>query len=132
MSRRTEQLASTLHRAIQEVIGRGFQDPRISGLITITSVKVTEDMRSATILISVLPADRQELTMHGLRNAAAHIRREAGDLVAVRKMPELHFKTDESLKKQAGVFRAIAEATAEREQKELSAEPPPEEGEPST
>ena len=63
MSRRTEQLASTLHRAIQEVIGRGFQDPRISGLITVTSVKVTEDMRSATVMVSVLPAERQNLTM---------------------------------------------------------------------
>lgn len=115
MSRRSEQIASMLQRSIQEVIDRGFHDPRISGLITVTGVRLPEDMKTASVTVSVMPADRQELTMHGLRSAAAHIRREVGELVAMRQVPQLHFKLDESLKKQAAVMAAIAKAAAERE-----------------
>ena len=74
MSRRQEQFASVLREAIQGVIDRGIQDPRISGMITVTSVRVAEDFADATILISVLPADRQDLSLHGIRSAAAYIR----------------------------------------------------------
>ncbi len=126
MSRRTEQMASTIRQALQETIDRGLADPRISGLITVTQVRVTDDVKSAYIDVSVLPAERQDLTMHGLRAAARHIRREVGDLVAVKQMPELVFRLDQSLKKQASVLDAIARATAEREAREAAQGPSPE------
>lgn len=115
MSRRTEQLASDLRGAVQSVIDRGLQDPRVSGMITVMSVRLAEDLRTATVLVSVLPAERQELTMHGLRGAAGHIRHQVGELVRMRQVPELTFRLDDSLKKQAAVMGAIAQATAERE-----------------
>lgn len=120
MSRRSDQMASTIRQALQAVIDRGLADPRISGMITITQVRITEDVKSAYIDVSVLPAEKQDLSMHGLRAAARHIRREVGDLVAIKQMPELVFRLDESLKKQAGVLDAIAKATAEREAREAA------------
>ena len=123
MSRRTQQMASEIHKAVQEVINRGLHDPRISGLITVTGVRVTEDLKSAFVEISVLPGDRQSLTMHGLRAAGRHIRREVGDMIAIKQMPELVFRLDQSLKKQAGVLEAISRAAAEREARE-AAKPP--------
>jgi ribosome-binding factor A len=118
MSRRSQQLSSTIRDALQAVIDRGLADPRISGLITVTQVRVTDDVKSAFVDVSVLPAEKQDLTMHGLRAAARHIRREVGDQVAIKQMPELVFRLDESLKKQAGVLDAIARASAEREARE--------------
>lgn len=112
MTRRTEQLASTLQRAIQEVIARGLNDPRIGGLITITSVTVSADLREAVVMVSVLPEEKQELVVHGLKHAAPHIRREIGESIRSRQLPTLHFRLDESLKKQAAVIRAISQATA--------------------
>lgn len=120
MSRRTDQMSATIREALQAVIDRGLADPRISGLITVTQVRVTDDFKSAFVEISVLPAEKQDLTMHGLRAAARHIRREVGDHVAIKQMPELVFRLDESLKKQAGVLDAIAKATAEREARETA------------
>lgn len=114
MSRRTEQMASTLQRAIQEIITRGLQDPRVSGLITVTAVRVSEDKREATVMVSVYPADRQELTMHGLRAAVPHIRHELGELVDMRNTPNLSFKLDSSLKKQATVIDALSKVAEER------------------
>src|SRR5204863_7128593 len=71
VSRRSDQFGAELTRAVQEVLARGLQDPRVSGLITVTGVNVTENLSDATVSVSVLPEDRQELTLHGLRGAAA-------------------------------------------------------------
>ncbi|MEL7474560.1 MAG: 30S ribosome-binding factor RbfA [Planctomycetota bacterium] len=113
MSRRQERLSSALRREVQAVIDRGFQDPRIRGLITVTEVLVSEDARQATAHVSVLPEEAQELTIHGLRDAARYIRREAADRLRTRQMPKLSIKLDTSLKKQAGVLDALAKARAE-------------------
>lgn len=114
MSHRKEQVASTLLRAIQQVIARGLNDPRVRGLITVTDVQVPADLRTATVMISVLPEERQRLSLQGIQDAARHIRREVGDLVAMKQIPELHFKLDLSLKRQAQAMTAIAQAAAEK------------------
>ncbi|MBX3378717.1 MAG: 30S ribosome-binding factor RbfA [Phycisphaeraceae bacterium] len=115
MSRRQEQFSSVLRNAIQAVIDRGIQDPRISGMITVTEVRVAEDFADATILISVLPAERQELTLHGIRSATMHIRREAGKNVDSRKLPRFHFDLDSRTKKQAAVIDALLKVQHDRE-----------------
>lgn len=107
MSRRQEQLASVLREAIQEVIGRGLNDPRVSGLITVTHVELSPDLEYATARISVLPEERQTLTFHGVRAATAFIRREVGDLVKNRKLPRLQFELDTTLKSQRRVIDVI-------------------------
>lgn len=114
MSRRAEQTAAILQKAIQDVISRGFQDPRIRGLITITSVRMDSDLRTAVVSVSVYPEAAQNPTIYGLSSAAKHIRREVGDMVDMRAVPELIFKLDESLKKQAAVLQAIAKAAEMR------------------
>ena len=108
MSRRLEQLSSTLLRAVQGVLARGLNDPRTDGaLITVTGLTISPDLRNATVLISVLPEKKQDLCMHALSHAAGHIRRKASDLVALANMPTLTFKLDLSLKKEARVIRAL-------------------------
>ncbi len=119
MSQRKQQRESVLLRAIQEVISRGLNDPRVRGLVTVTGVRLSDDGKNATVMISVLPEDRQDLTMHGLKAAGAHIRREAMDKVRLREMPHLEFVTDASLKKQGELLGAInraVESTREHEQ----------------
>lgn len=123
MTHRPEQLASEIRSAVQELIDRGLSDPRISGMITITSVRVTPDNKSAFLSVSILPADRQTLTMHGLKSAAAHLRRQAGDLVRTRQIPELVFRLDETLKKQAAVIESINKAAADLERR-IASKPP--------
>jgi ribosome-binding factor A len=116
--RRHEQLGAILREAIQARIDRGLADPRIAGMITVTGVKVAPDLKTATVMVSVMPHDKQDLTVHGLKSAARHIRREVGDEVSLARMPDLTFRLDKSLEKQAGVLDAIARAAAEREAKE--------------
>lgn len=114
MNRHLEQLAAEIRSAVQQAIDRGLADPRIGGMITITAARVSPDGKSAYLDVSILPAEKQDLTMHGLRSAAAHLRRQIGKVVRTRQIPELVFHLDETLKKQAGVMEAIARANAKR------------------
>lgn len=129
MSHKKEHLESALQRAVQEVIARRLADPRITGLISVTGVSVSPDGSEAILRISVLPEDRQELTLHGLRHAAERIRRDVGDLIVVRRMPRLEFRLDDTLKRQAAALAAIARAQQEREtdDADTGAQPPDEE-----
>lgn len=111
--RRTQQVAGEVRRAVQEIISKGLSDPRVRGLITVTEVTLSDDLRSATIMVSVMPEEHEELTMHGLRAASRYIRREAGELVAMARLPDLAFKGDKRFKRQAAVLDAIAKARGE-------------------
>jgi ribosome-binding factor A len=120
--RRTDRVAGELQRAIQKVITRGLSDPRVRGLITVTKVEVSGDLRDATVFISVMPHEHEKLTHHAVRDAARHIRRQAGELVALARMPELHFKLDAQMRKQAELIEALA-----RERERTAAPEPSEE-----
>jgi ribosome-binding factor A len=105
--RRAEQMSSIIHRAVQSVLSGGLSDPRLDAMLTVTNVRVSSDRRQATVSVSVLPEERESRVIHGLRDAARHIRREAADLIDVHRMPDLIFKLDRTIKKQAAIHDAL-------------------------
>jgi len=110
VTKRTEQLGSVLHRAVQSVLERGLSDPRIRGIVTVTSVRVSPDLKAATFGVVVAPEEHEALTLHGLRSAAGHIRRRAAGLVALARLPEFRFTIDEAYKREVGTLDAIRRA----------------------
>ncbi len=118
MTQRTEQVATTLQRAIQNVISRGLADPRIKGLVTVTRVDVAPDLSRATVYCSVTPHKHEALSLYGVQSASAWIRRQVADHVRFRKMPKFSFKIDDQLQRQQEVLASIAEARREDEQRE--------------
>jgi len=113
MSRRGEQIASVLHREIQAVLVRGLSDPRLESMMTVTGVHVCDDLSEAVISVSVIPEAKGDITLHGLRAAAGHIRREAGKRIELWRLPRLQFKLDRSLKREAGILATLAEIEQE-------------------
>lgn len=120
MTQRTDQVAATLKRAVQEVLSRGLADPRVRGLITVTRIEVTADLADAKVYVSVIPVEHEELSMHGLKAAATWIRREAAERVRLRRMPRLTFKVDQDLRRQQDVLAGIQEARLEDERRARS------------
>lgn len=110
MNINNNQVASVLQRAVQSLLARGLNDPRVRGLISVTKVELSEDRSQAVIGVSILPEKHVDLTMHGLKHAADHIRYRLGREVKLRRIPRLVFKLDHSLKKQSKVLAAIANA----------------------
>ncbi len=116
MTRRNEKISALLLRSIQQVVARGLSDPRVRGLITVTDVTVSPDLAEARVLVSVLPESSQDLTLHGLQAAATHLRREVGELVDLRRMPQLIFRADRRLKTEASILDALNKVAQERQE----------------
>ncbi|MEO1236131.1 MAG: 30S ribosome-binding factor RbfA [Planctomycetota bacterium] len=117
MSQRKKQVESLLHRAVATVLQRGLADPRIKGLVSVTRVDASPDLKHAKVFVSVVPEHYESRTIHGLRDATMHVQRQVKNAVALRVVPHLRFEIDHDLKKQAAVFAAIDEGmqrTAER------------------
>lgn len=108
MKRRAQQISSTLQRELQKVIAKGFNDPRIRGLITVTKVELTDDLKNAKAYISVLPQERADLTMHGLRAAGKRIRRDVMDRIHLKEMPTLKFEYDHGMREQQIISDLLA------------------------
>jgi ribosome-binding factor A len=125
MTQHASQIESVLRRAVQDVLSRGLNDPRVRGLVSVTRVELTGDYSEAIVWCSVLPAEHGALSIRGIESAGRWIRREAAEKVRLRRMPLLRFKLDGSLKKQADVLSAINEGRRRDETDRLRREGDP-------
>jgi ribosome-binding factor A len=114
MKRRTKQVASNIEKAVTAVLARGLSDPRVRGIITVTEVDMTDDLLRARIRVTVMPEKHEALTMHGLRAATGHIRREAMKKIHLRHMPSFEFLVDEGLKNERKIIELLNKAASEQ------------------
>jgi len=96
-TRRQKQVAELLHQEISQLIQYRTQDPRL-GFVTVTGVEVSPDLRQARVYVSVLgdEVDAQS-TLEGLASASGYFRRELGQSLTLRYIPQLSFELDTSL-----------------------------------
>ncbi len=131
MSHRKEQVQAMLKRGISQILMRDLSDPRIQGLVSITEVETSQDMRQAVVQISVIPEKYEKRTIHGLNSAAKHIHSILFKQAGMRRVPHLVFELDKTLKQQAALFADIREGSPPQSDsgpdEELSSEEPKEE-----
>lgn len=119
---RLVQVASTLQRALATTLARGLSDPRIRGMVSVSRVDVSPDMRHADVFVTVMPQEYEKLTMEGLKAASIHLHTAIKPDLHMRLVPHFHFKVDTQLKKELSVLAAIGEARA-RDEKDGIAQP---------
>ena len=77
---------------------REVKDPRIQqGMISVTRVETTGDLRYSKIWLSVFGMKDEKEFRRGLRSAAGFLRRELGNSMKLRYTPELIFELDHSI-----------------------------------
>lgn len=93
-----ERLAEQLQREIGQVISQEVRDPRVPSVVTITHIKLAQDIRNATVFVSIF-GDRteKEEAVLGLNKAAAFIQRVVAGRITVKHFPRLCFKLDNSI-----------------------------------
>jgi ribosome-binding factor A len=104
---RPKQVASLLSRVIQERISRGFADPRIRGLVSVTQVDLADNLLIITVSISVMPDKYGVRVIAGLKSATGLFKKAIRDETVLRRVPEIRFKLDESIKIDAALDAAI-------------------------
>lgn len=120
MRRRSLQIASNIQQELQQRLARGLNDPRIRGLVTVTKVELSDDLKNAKAFISVIPEERAKLTMHGLTAATKRLRRDVMDRIHIKEMPTLRLVYDEGHKAEMEVFSLLEKDRLEQEQKRNS------------
>ena len=87
---------------------RSLKDPRLqSGLLTITHVDTTPDLRYSRIFVSALDKSQEKEMMKGLKSAAGYLRRELGSALKLRYTPELQFVADDSIQQGAHILEML-------------------------
>jgi ribosome-binding factor A len=98
------------------------KDPRVSdaGLLTVTHVRVSDDLSVARVQIAVHGADeaKQRDMLKGLGSAAGWLKREIGRRLRAKKVPELRFHLDDTDDKAGRVEELLRQIAAERTEKE--------------
>lgn len=95
MSVKLDRLNNSFIEKISEIIHEQVKDKDVE-FVTITDVKITNDLSFAKIYFTTLDDNRDKVTK-ALNKASGFIRSVMCDKIQIRKMPELHFVYDESI-----------------------------------
>jgi ribosome-binding factor A len=116
ISRRQEKVASFIRHEIAEMILRELNDPRLTGLVSVTRVKVSSDLSSADVFITSMGTPgQQNAALLALQSASGIMRTKLTHTMNLRVAPFLKFHIDEALKKEIAVLELIRKANEERE-----------------
>ena len=93
-SARVRRLADRIRVIVAQTLEMRIKDPRL-GFVTITEVRVTNDLREATVFYTVLGDESElEATAAALESAKGVLRSEVGAQTGVRHTPSLEFVVD--------------------------------------
>src|SRR2546423_13507823 len=128
MSRRTERVASTVQQELALIMMRELNDPRLTGLPSITRVKVSDDLSIADVFITVMGTPGQQTAaLNALKHSAGLMRTKLTKALTLRQAPFLKFHIDESLKKELAVLdllEKVAKENAEIDRKRAESQSP--------
>lgn len=105
-SNRIGRINEDIQRELSALI-RNVKDPRVTGMISITAVDTTPDLRHAKIYVSVLDKTDASQVVKGLKSAGGYLRRELSHALKLRYTPELTFVEDDSIVKGAHILSLL-------------------------
>lgn len=94
---RTERIEEEIKKIVSKLIDNGLKDPRINGLISVTKVDVSKDMKYCKIYVSMLGTKDIKEAMAGLESAKGIVRKEIGNGIRTFNTPEVKFIYDDSM-----------------------------------
>jgi len=107
-----------LKRDISNIINYELNNSKITGLVSVTNVRVTPDFRYAKVYVSILNSKNTKATLAALKQSAGHIRSELAKEVSWRLTPEIVFELDETLEYGAKIDSIIKEITKDLKKEE--------------
>ena len=94
---RTDRVEEEIKKVVSKIIDNGIKDPRVNGLISVTKVDVSKDMKYCKIYVSMLGTKDKEEALKGLDSAKGVVRKEIGDRIRTFNTPEVKFIYDDSI-----------------------------------
>ena len=103
-------------KEISQIISYELKDPNVTGLISVTRVKVTNDLKYAKVSVSILNSKNVKNTLAGLKKSSGFIRSELARRVNLRNTPELIFELDDSIEYGTRIDSILKEIMPKKEE----------------
>lgn len=119
---RSHRVADFIQRELAELIRSEIKDPRVTSMVTISSVEVSRDLGTAKVHYTIMGAQpgEREATDNALKRAAGFLRRQLSQRMNIRSVPELRFYYDDSIERGASMSALIDQAVASNTTKDDS------------
>ncbi len=115
---RALRVGEEMKKEVSRIIRDELKDPRI-GFVSVTGVRVSNDLRHAKVFVSVYGDSEEENTsLDALKNAAGFIRREIGKRISLRHTPEIVFESDDSIAHSEKIKKLLSKVKVETEREE--------------
>lgn len=115
--KRIRRIESELIKEISIMIRSDIKDPRIAPITSITEIDLTDDLQSAKIYISVLgDEEEKEETIEGLKSSIGFIKRELGNRMNLRHIPDIKFILDTQIEQAMHIESLIDKAIKQDEE----------------
>ncbi len=108
-SNRMGRIDEEYRKELSQIISYELKNPNVTGLISVTKVKVTNDLKYAKIYVSIMNSKNVTDTLAGLKKSSGFIRSELAKRVNLRNTPELIFELDDSLEYGARIDSILKE-----------------------
>ena len=119
--KRVDRVGHLVQQEMSRLILSRVKDPRV-GFVTVTHVKMTADLKSAVVFVSVMGEEKIRLsTIEALDHARGFFQHEIGDALKLRFTPRIQFELDRSIDHSMEIDRILRTISHE-----TPAEQPPE------
>lgn len=115
---RTERIEEEIKKVASKVISQELKDPRLTGLISITRVNVSRDLKFCKIFVSMLGTKNTEDAMNALKSGSGLVRKAIGNNIRMHSTPEVIFELDDSLEYGAHIQNVINELNIKHDEEE--------------
>lgn len=100
-------VAEDIKRELAYII-REIKDPRVTGILSVVKVDLTNDLSYAKVYISAVEGyDTAKKSVEGLKHATPFIRSRLNEKIRLRKMPELKFIADDTVQYAEDISKII-------------------------
>ena len=117
MSRRAERVASIIQQELAMIIMREISDPRLTGMPSITRVKLSDDLSIADVFVTIMGTPgQQNAAINALKHSAGMMRTKLTKVLTLRVAPFIKFHFDENLKRELEVLDLLRKVSQENEE----------------
>ena len=113
---RLERINEQYKKELSQIINYELKNPNATGMISVTKVKVTNDLKFAKVSVSILNAKDVKQTLAALKKSAGFIRSELARRVNLRNTPEIIFELDDSMEYGARIDTILKEIMPKKEE----------------
>lgn len=112
MTYRIERVNNLIRQEISQLLQRQVKDPRLGGLVSVTEVVTSPDLKHARVFISRMGSEEEKKeTLEAMAAASGFLRNELAKRLKLRHTPELDFQWDVSIEHGARILKLIDQVT---------------------